>query len=276
MKSAILIFNNEKIKESIINDNDRKEFKPNKRFKEYRQFKYKNRKAKKLEAQYLLNYLIILILLNPIFSIYSISVTIRTGDSNSFVPILYTSNIGGPSSIIPQFNADNEDLTKYESNYLKYKCQSGTCTIQLKWDISNTAIVLESTSEINASQMFKNCDKIISIDFSEYRAKDIRNMNRMFDSCTSLETINNLNLKNVYDFSYAFNNCNKLINIGINNIDITYNLDIDMKYMFADCKKLETINFPGFNFNKYYVKDMSYMFYNCESLKSVDLSYSSN
>ena len=92
---------------------------------------------------------------------------------------------------------------------------------------------LESTDE-----MFKDCKNLRSLNFSNFKTSEIKNMNGMFNRCYSLKSLNlsNFVTKKVTNMSYLFNECYAIGNIILDNFD-TSNV-VDMKYMFADCVSL--------------------------------------
>jgi len=59
--------------------------------------------------------------------------------------------------------------------------------------------------------MFYECDKLLSIDLSNFNTNNVTNMIRMFSYCSSLTCLNlsNFNTNNVNNMSYMF--------VGVNN-----------------------------------------------------------
>ena len=55
--------------------------------------------------------------------------------------------------------------------------------------------------------MFYECDKLLSIDLSNFNTNNVKYMIRMFSYCFSLTSLNlsNFNTNNVQDMSYMFN-----------------------------------------------------------------------
>ena len=64
---------------------------------------------------------------------------------------------------------------------------------------------------INMNYMFYECDKLLSIDLSNFNTNNVTNMIRMFSYCSSLTCLNlsNFNTNNVNNMSYMF--------VGVNN-----------------------------------------------------------
>jgi len=245
---------------SKTNKKSNSEFKSeyNKAIKEYTKLKCEYSKQKKLILIKLLNYLLILILLNPIFSKNTISLELSGKENNNYMPILNKEHIGEPKFIYLDNNIANENLILKEGNYIKFKCNNDICKIKLKWEENEdkSENVMENTQNFSPEilkfhdEMFKDCSTIISIDFSDYQTNDIISMSHMFDSCLSLQNITGLILNKVNDFSYSFYNC-----YSIKDITIAFNKESvenrNMKFSFANCFDLETIIFKSSKFKKF-------------------------
>ncbi len=135
----------------------------------------------------------------------------------------------------------------------------------------NTTIV----RALNASNVYTNWagNTLTSVTFDESFANfdGLIRLNRWFENCQSLTTINglsNLNTENVTTMALMFYNCNALTSLDLSNFN-TENVT-DMQYMFYNCRVLTSLDLSHFNTEK--VTDMRYMFYNCKALTSLDLS----
>lgn len=100
--------------------------------------------------------------------------------------------------------------------------------------------------------------------------ENMTNMQSMFDSCTSLETIDisNFDTSGVLNMSGMFGSCSSLTQVNANNIDtskVTY-----MSGMFGLCINLQELNVSNFDLSN--VTDASAMFNGCNSLTKLDLS----
>jgi len=106
--------------------------------------------------------------------------------------------------------------------------------------------VLINSSEIKSlEKMFYKIEDLVSISFSsKFNFENIENMDRMFESCTKLTSIDlsNINAKKVNS----------------------------MNYTFSRCSSLETINL--YNFKTQKIGNMVGLFSKCSSLKSAGLS----
>ena len=131
------------------------------RVKEYRKLKYENKKEENL-LLYLMNYLIILILLSPILSSYSIQLTIpKTDEPNNFVRILYNVHTGNPERIYLNYNEvqSNVSIIKYDGNYVTCNCNSDNCNIKFEWNDERVNLI--------GDRMFNGCSAITYINFAD-------------------------------------------------------------------------------------------------------------
>ena len=190
---------------------------------------YRINKEKKV-VFYLFEYFIFLFLIQPILLSYENNITLTIMKSTNNEIILNYQNIEGNPIIIDPQNYEYDDSVP---NQLKYHCESDICNITLSFSDNMTA---------NASEMFKGCNTIISIDFTNFNTSNITSMSNMFENCTSLTSIVNLSTKEVHNYSYMFYNCFKLKNIENFQMQRDVSIDIYMEYMFANCIELESIN----------------------------------
>jgi len=232
-------------KYNILNINNVVEISKNKKILETK----KNRKFEKIF--YLLVLLIIINLFNPIVSDHSISLTLKGPCNNE--PIFNWKSFTKPSKIFLSDSLVNNAYYNYNDDYLKFNCYSDKCEIKLLWDKkalpvqSNQVIISDIVHNVistiyidelpsKAEKMFQNCNKILSIDLSYFKSDEIKTMANMFDSCTSLTTINGLSLKNVYDLSYLFSDCISLTSVTFMDIDTNPSeFDILANSMFQNC-----------------------------------------
>ena len=226
-----------------------------------------------IKIEIIFNFIEYLIFVNLFFQIkaehlITLNLTGRPTTSPNYEKIINCSIIPEPSKIYEEESLADSSNYKYEDNYLKYKCLKNSCNITLFW--SNTILYAQSEEVIlsevinnvisttnnelisNANYMFSGCEKILEIDFTQFRSDEIVTMSHMFDGCTSLIKIKGLSTKNVRNFSYLFNHCISLKDLdNISMITTQNDLQIDTKYMFADCQNLETIDL-----NKFKVKNI--------------------
>ena len=148
----------------------------------------------------------------------------------------------------------------------------------------------------SVSHMFYNCQKLSSIDISNFCFNKTSQMQYFFSNCRNLETIifpKQLNYNSEYmNGEYMFSGCSSLSSIDLSFLNLKGIINID--YMFLNCSKLETIKL---NANLIIYKDENgpirvkihdddapwefiykighcCIFKNCNSLKNIDLFYS--
>ncbi len=118
---------------------------------------------------------------------------------------------------------------------------------------------------------FKNCKALETISGLKYlNTANVTDMSYMFYKCQKLSSLDltNFNTKNVTNMSYMFSGCSALTSLDLTNFN-TSKVE-SMHDMFEDCSALESLNLT--NFNTENVTDMYGMFYQCEKLSSLDLS----
>ena len=131
---------------------------------------------------------------------------------------------------------------------------------------SGNARLWQESISVIGENLFKDCQKITSIRFStDFYFLSIPHM---FDSCYSLVTIENLNIKNLENLESAFFNCYNLKEIIFEECSLS-SQNIKASFMFANCVSLETINLNKCGEIK--LSDMNSMFYNCQNLITLNM-----
>ena len=270
----------------------------------YNSYKFKKEKcylkSKNIILSNLLKYLIFLILLNPLISKFTIILKVKKTDN--FEQILYTINIGKPITIQKDYGSHQYDgdylkfkcgkdqcevtlsweeqinvvTTQFSSNTTDEETQepeqdsspaspiSGQNQSFVQGSALGNVRLLEDSKLVSGENLFKDCHKIISITFtSDFYFISIPHM---FDSCYSLETIENLIVKDLDNFESAFFDCRSLKNVTFEDCSLL-NQNINARTMFANCISLETINLNKCGEIK--LSDMNSMFYNCSNLNSI-------
>lgn len=122
----------------------------------------------------------------------------------------------------------------------------------------------------NTSYMFYGCDKLISLDFSNFKTEKVTAMIGMFSGCKSLKNLNvsNFNTTNVKDMDLMFSFCESLIELDLSSFH-TPNLTESILGMFNGCKSLQKLNLANFNAEK--VMDDEDLFAGCVNLKKENL-----
>ena len=119
----------------------------------------------------------------------------------------------------------------------KYKFpQEGKYTIKIRFKKPLT----------NTNCMFIGCNKLSSIDLSNFNTSNVNNMSNMFYNCFSLTSLNlsNFTNNNVKNMSKMFYNCSSLNSLNLSNF-INTNI-INMSYMFNNCSSLNSLNLTNF------------------------------
>ena len=120
--------------------------------------------------------------------------------------------------------------------------------------------------------MFSNCKNLSSLTLSEsFNTAKVTNMLFMFSGCNNLSSLDlsEFNTANVKNMSSMFRECYKLSSLTLSNSFNTAKVT-NMSYMFSGCQELPSLDLSKFNTAE--VTDMSFMFFNCTNLSSLDLS----
>jgi len=91
----------------------------------------------------------------------------------------------------------------------------------------------------NIHHMFHDCEKLTSIDLSNFSFGKIKDMDYLFNGCKNLEKIiwpNDGNYILVESISYMFNKCKKLTSIDLSNF--SFNNTLQFNYLFSNCSNL--------------------------------------
>lgn len=98
--------------------------------------------------------------------------------------------------------------------------------------------------------MFQNCSNVTSIDLSYLSFSNLQDIGSLFQQCSNLTSFilgNNFDTSNVTNMSSMFNSCTSLVSLDVSNFD-TSNVT-DMSYMFSS-NKFVTLNISNFDFSK--------------------------
>lgn len=195
---------------------------------------------------------------------------INRNDINLTNEIIYEVNSDGYYKIFgDEFisnNKDNIDLLingEEKDLYDKVYLKKGENKIKLK--IKNKVT--------NLSYMFKNCDtNIINIEsLKNLDVSNVTNFSHMFDGCKSLTEINGLlkwKVSKGINFEAMFYNCESLSNInGLQNWDVSNGNNFS--YMFYFCRSLSNIDRLE-NWNVSNADDFICMFKGCNHLSKIN------
>ncbi len=131
---------------------------------------------------------------------------------------------------------------------------------------------LYTASVIDMGEMFRDCGKLTSLDFSGWNTANVTDMAFMFSNCLSLASLDlsGWNTGSVTDMSRMFFGCSNLASLtfgeGWNTGSVT-----DMSGMFSDCWNLESLDLSSWNTAS--VTDMHEMFNGCSQLENIYVGY---
>ena len=123
----------------------------------------------------------------------------------------------------------------------------------------------------NCSGLFKNANKLTSLDLSGFNTSKVNNMSEMFLGCSYLESVNlsSFVTSNVTNMDNMFNDCIRLTSLDLRNFDTSS--VTSMKAMFNNCQHLTDLNVTSFDTSN--VTNMNSMFAGCSSLTELDLTH---
>jgi hypothetical protein len=155
--------------------------------------------------------------------------------------------------------------------------------------------VVKFACKTRPSYMFRGCQRLKKVDFSEYNDSGVSDMSYMFDSCTGLTEViwGDGDLSHTTNMSNMFNGCSSLVNFtfpksAVNAIYLTSILKDctslkklnwggvklskveSLKEFVRGCSKLEEVDFEPFRDGS--VKSLDNLLTYCSSIKSIDLS----
>ena len=139
-------------------------------------------------------------------------------------------------SAVPYTLICDSGVTNMEG--LFYNCQKLTTL-----DLSN----FDTSNVINMSYMCYNGYSLTTVNLSNFNTSKVTNMRRMFEDCNNLTTVNlsNFNTSNVINMSHMFFSCDKLLNLNLSNFDTSK--VTDMTSMFYGSSNLNTVNVKNCN-----------------------------
>ena len=151
--------------------------------------KNKNNLKKKRKVNFLVTYLIVLELINQSFVSADNIITIWM---NNKCDDIDEKNACNNLRIF----GNKQHNSKY--CYSNYSSESGAYIINLNYSSINL---------FDFSGLFQNNGNILKVDFSGFPTENFTDINRMFSNCTSLISVEGLNLGNIVDLSNLFYNC---------------------------------------------------------------------
>jgi len=184
--------------------------------------------------------------------------------------------------------AKDKIYTNQDSSHLFYNFENLTEITGMEY--------VDTSKTTNMSEMFRYCNKLKTIDVSNFDTSNVTAMEGMFIFCENLTSldVSHFDTSNVTDMSNMFGMCKKLSNLDVSHFDTSnvtnmggmfnccnslVNLDVskfntsnvtDMGSMFSECSSLTNLDVSSFDTSK--VTDMRYMFNKCSGLTKLDVS----
>ena len=127
---------------------------------------------------------------------------------------------------------------------------------------------LNTSNVISMKSMFEKCNKLHSLDLSNFNTSNVTNMSFMFNKCYGLKKIigvNKFNTSKVNDMYGMFNECIEVEYLDLSNFN-TFNVE-NFGIMFQECFELTYVDISNFNFKK--AKDIGWIFNKCYKLKEI-------
>ena len=129
-----------------------------------------------------------------------------------------------------------------------------------------------NTEEVrDMSGMFSGCQKLESLNLSNFNTSNVINMCSMFADCTSLKSLNlkNFDTKQCRNIRLMFSQCSALKKVDVSSFD-TQNIEGGVfQGMFEGCKSLTDLDVSNFIIGSFC--DIDGMFMGCSSLKNLTL-----
>mgnify|MGYP004458078301 CR=1 FL=1 len=89
-----------------------------------------------------------------------------------------------------------------------------------------TSITIPGSLQVIGATAFENCTKLTTVNFTENENGTLKFMNKVFNGCTSLESINlPVQTTSVYDNGNIFTGCTALKNITVSSGNTTYSVE---------------------------------------------------
>ena len=139
---------------------------------------------------------------------------------------------------------------------------------EIEWiDFSN----FDFSQVTNAAILVGGCVNLTYVNFGNADLRNVEDIRHMFNSCTSLETVDNFfRTLNVTKINYLFYGCESLKSLDLSNLNTPFLST--MENAFYGCTSLETVELPNFDNSKINEEtDVFNIFNNCPKLKYINL-----
>ena len=178
------------------------------------------------------------------------------------------------SGVKPTWLVNKNNVTKVVFDPAFANARPTNCYAWFQGCVNLTSI--EGIEYLNRSQvtdmhnMFSECSRLQTTDFSGFDTRKVKDMSYMFYNCGSLKSldISNFNTSEVTNMRGMFYHCIGLTSLDLSHLN-TSKVSI-MISMFQLCSNLLSVNLSGWDTRN--VGSMDHMFEGCKSLKTLDLS----
>jgi surface protein len=118
--------------------------------------------------------------------------------------------------------------------------------------------------------MFNHCEKVQTLDVSEWKVSNVTNFHMTFQQCWALKEldVSNWNTGKGTDMGWMFYGCRNLEVIDISQWNVS-NVTV-MSHMFADCNKVKELKVDNWNVSK--LQSLDATFNDCDSLTTINVS----
>ena len=129
--------------------------------------------------------------------------------------------------------------------------------------------IINTSQVTNMYYLFGSCQRLTSLDLSNFNTSNVTNMGSMFDYCVRLTSLDlsSFNTSNVRDMDSMFSDCWALTSLDLSSFD-TSNVT-NMSRMFDYCGKLETLDLSNFNTDAVNTSGHASIFKDCTKLTTV-------
>lgn len=183
------------------------------------------------------------------------------------VPDIVMNNVWNTSSMF----ANCKSLTSIPSNKLD---MSNVTTMSSMFSGSGIVEIptLDASNAYVVSSLFNSCKSLINADMSKvtFSSSVSIDMTSIFNQCSNIEAITNLDIKNVTNLYTAFDQCRKLTTLTLLNKNLANITNLGLSYTFRYLEKIETLDLSNLNVSN--VQQMPYCFYYCLKLENLDLT----
>ena len=175
----------------------------------------------------------------------------------------------------------NSDLPSQDAQYILDNTEeilieegivlTGDCRQMFRGFTNMTSIVgIKLSNVTNISQMFASCEKLESINVSEWDMSTVTNASQLFSNCKALKNldVSKWNTSKLSSMGHMFYECNSLEYLDVSNWSLDKAANINR--MFYNCKSLN--NLDTSKWEAPLLTSMEELFYGCASLEKVDVS----